>query len=117
MSNDILLTRKQAAFSVSTISIVVGIIVSTLSGYFQTKDEAKTAEIRLAVIEKSQVDLKKLIEDNDKEAVRRSERVADKIMQRIGEAEARMTSNTDRMSSRVDTLEAAALSSAKRHIN
>lgn len=71
------------------------------------KDETKVYEIRITKFELAQQDIKKLIEDNEREAVRRSERVADKIMERIKEAEVRVSAQNTRSETRIDSLEVA----------
>lgn len=108
------LTYKQAGFSAGAIATAAALLTTPLSGYFQTKEEAKPLEIKLAVIEAAQKDIKKTIDDNDKEAVRRQERSNDKIMIRIDQMETRMANTQDKTDRRVDTLEASLLSSKKR---
>lgn len=110
------LTKGQAGISAASIAAVAALLVGPLSSVFQTKDEGKAAEVRLVSIERTQVDIKKTIEDNDKEAVRRQERSNDKIIARIQEAEARTATNQDRIEHRVDTLEASIIN-GKRHSN
>lgn len=81
------------------------------------RDESKTTVKRLENVEITQIEIKKLITENDKEAVRRQERSNDKIIDRIKEAEARTVSSQERIERRVDTLEASIMTEPKKHRN
>jgi hypothetical protein len=117
-------THRQAALSYGGVAALSALLAGPLSGYFQTKGEAAAMDIKVASIQSMVADLKKTTDDNDKEAIRRQERVSDKIMLRIGESETRVTSSVDKVDKRVDrtdtrmdTLEAAVLGRARRSPN
>lgn len=106
------LTHKQAGIGAGLVAAILSI--QPLRDMFVTKDENKSTIVRLDKFEMGQRELKDLITKNEAEAVRRSERVADKIMDRIKEAETRTTANQDRQEHRMDTLEASILIRAKK---
>ena len=81
------------------------------------RDENRVTELRVARIENMQLEIRKMISDNDAEAIRQQERMGDKIVDRIREAEARVTGRLERDELRVDGLEAAIRSKSKRNEN
>lgn len=118
-------THKQAFISYGSAMALSALLVGPLSKFFQTKEDAATQAGVLALHttqlndlkstqDKEFAEVKLLISGNQDELVHKLERFADKVAERMKDAESREIIANQGQDRRIDTLEQAVLQSARK---